>query len=177
MYCQKCGNQFEGRFCPVCGCDNDSRQEPSKSALIPAKCTNCGAELSVDATQENAVCSYCGASFIVSKAIQNFNIQNNVQHNVYQTNIINNTAQPRSGMTCRHCGSNNIIVSAVSEVREKRKRGLLYWCLIGFWLEPLLWLCFGIWKLLFEIFRKKTVIKSQTVTYAICQDCGHRWKV
>ena len=50
--------------------------------FVPAKCTSCGAELSVDPTQEAAVCNYCGTPFIVSKAVQDYNV-------TYQTNIVN----------------------------------------------------------------------------------------
>lgn len=46
MYCQKCGNQFEGRFCPVCGCDNDSQQESTAFTSNPQPsgvcCPKCG---------------------------------------------------------------------------------------------------------------------------------------
>ena len=38
--------------------------------LIPAKCTNCGANLNVDNTKDALVCSFCGSAFIVEKAIQ-----------------------------------------------------------------------------------------------------------
>ncbi len=45
-------------------------------SLVAAKCTQCGAELEVDNTQEAAVCKYCGTPFIVEKAINNINIKN-----------------------------------------------------------------------------------------------------
>jgi len=38
-------------------------------ALTEAKCTNCSAALTVDAAQDAAVCKFCGAAFIVEKAI------------------------------------------------------------------------------------------------------------
>lgn len=41
--------------------------------LIPARCTQCGAELQVDSTAEAAVCQYCQTPFIVEKAINNYN--------------------------------------------------------------------------------------------------------
>ena len=80
-------------------------------------------------------------------------------------------------MNCPKCNCPNVSINTVSEVKEKKKRSLLYWLFIGLWLEPLMWLLFGFWKLLFELFRKKTVVKSKTVTYATCQNCGYRWKV
>lgn len=53
--------------------------------LVQAKCTNCGGELTVDTAQECAVCKFCGTPFIVSKAVQNYN----VTHNNYTTNVVN----------------------------------------------------------------------------------------
>lgn len=41
--------------------------------LIPARCTQCGAELQVDSTAEAAICQYCQTPFIVEKAINNYN--------------------------------------------------------------------------------------------------------
>ena len=46
-----------------------------KTNLVPAVCTQCGAALEVDPSQEAAVCKYCGTAFIVEKAIHNYNIQ------------------------------------------------------------------------------------------------------
>lgn len=49
--------------------------------FVPAICTQCGAQLEVDNTQEAAICKYCGTPFIVEKAI-----------NQYHTHVINNYA-------------------------------------------------------------------------------------
>ena len=46
--------------------------------FVEAKCTNCGAVLPVDSTRDAWVCGYCGTPFIVEKAIQQFNITNNI---------------------------------------------------------------------------------------------------
>ena len=37
--------------------------------LVPARCTCCGAALTLDPSQEAAVCPYCNTPFIVEKAI------------------------------------------------------------------------------------------------------------
>ena len=50
--------------------------------LVNAKCTNCGATLTVDEDKEAAVCQYCNSAFIVEKAINNYNITNNINANV-----------------------------------------------------------------------------------------------
>lgn len=48
-------------------------------ALIPAKCTQCGANIQVDNMKEAGICENCGTAFITEKVINN-----------YQTNITNN---------------------------------------------------------------------------------------
>ena len=50
--------------------------------FVQAKCTNCGANLQVDKTKEAAVCPYCGTSFVVEKATNNYNMTNNISANV-----------------------------------------------------------------------------------------------
>ena len=52
-----------------------SNENDIRARLVPAVCTQCGAALEVDPTQEAAVCKYCNTPFIVDKAIQNYNIQ------------------------------------------------------------------------------------------------------
>ena len=46
--------------------------------LVDAKCTNCAGVLKVDDSKEAAICPYCGSAYIVEKAINNFNITNNI---------------------------------------------------------------------------------------------------
>lgn len=50
--------------------------------LVQAKCTNCGANLEINNTLDAAVCPYCGAAFIVEKAINNFNTTNHINAGV-----------------------------------------------------------------------------------------------
>ena len=57
--------------------------------VVEAKCTNCGAALSVDDSKEAMVCQFCGEAFIVEKAINNYNITNNIQA---QTVFINSVS-------------------------------------------------------------------------------------
>ena len=80
-------------------------------------------------------------------------------------------------MQCPKCGSQNVYVQAITETKQKAKKGLVYWLCIGWWWEPLAWLFLTLPKLLIAIFgnHKKTV--SKTTTQAICQNCGNRWIV
>ena len=50
--------------------------------FVEAKCTNCGAVLPVDSARDAWVCGYCGTPFVVEKAIQQFNITNNISASV-----------------------------------------------------------------------------------------------
>ena len=46
--------------------------------LVPAKCTECGANVTVDDSKDAAVCEFCGTAFITEKAINNYHITNNL---------------------------------------------------------------------------------------------------
>lgn len=89
---------------------NPNDPNSTGTTLVPAKCTSCGGELTVDPTQEAAVCQYCGTPFIVSKAVQNYNIQ----HNTYQTNIVNDQRK----------GAVESILSYTSERQDKKQQRL-----------------------------------------------------
>ena len=80
-------------------------------------------------------------------------------------------------MKCPKCRSENIAIQAVTEVKEKRKKGWLYWLFIGWWWEIIAWILFGVWKLLVVLFGKKTKVVSITHSVAVCQNCGNRWNV
>lgn len=44
--------------------------------LVKGVCPQCGGQLEVDPAQDAAVCPYCGTPYVVSKAVNNFNVQN-----------------------------------------------------------------------------------------------------
>lgn len=50
--------------------------------LVQAKCPNCNGVISVDPSKEAAVCQSCGSPFIVEKAINQYNINNNIRADV-----------------------------------------------------------------------------------------------
>ena len=43
--------------------------------MVPAICTQCGGQVSVDPSMEAAVCQFCGTPFIVEKAINQYNVK------------------------------------------------------------------------------------------------------
>ena len=56
-------------------------EEKKEVKLVPAICTQCGATLEVDPTQEAAVCKHCNTPFIIEKAINNYNVKYaNIEH-------------------------------------------------------------------------------------------------
>ena len=90
MFCSNCGTMLPNgvKFCSNCGANiaggavynngrmtAESRTMPMPSvSFVPAKCTNCGAALQVDPSQEAAICRFCNTPFLVEKAINNYNI-------------------------------------------------------------------------------------------------------
>jgi predicted RNA-binding Zn-ribbon protein involved in translation (DUF1610 family) len=49
--------------------------------MVPAICTQCGGTVEVDKTQDAATCPFCGAAFIIEKAINNYNVKYaNIEH-------------------------------------------------------------------------------------------------
>ena len=82
-------------------------------------------------------------------------------------------------MQCSRCKNNNVNVQMVTESKLKTKHhSLFYWIFIGWWLHLLLWIFLTIPMILGKLFGfkdKKLVTKHKSM--AVCQDCGHTWKV
>ncbi len=79
-------------------------------------------------------------------------------------------------MTCPKCSSENVNVQIVSKTKLKKKHNWVYWLLIGWWLEPILWLCFFIPMLIFKIFKpKKYKTTNKSATMCVCNNCSHTW--
>ncbi len=51
-------------------------------ALVPAICTQCGAQIEVDNTHEAGICKFCGTPFITEKAINKYTTVHNVTQNI-----------------------------------------------------------------------------------------------
>lgn len=41
--------------------------------IVPAKCTQCNANIEIDNTKDAAICKFCGCAFVVEKAINHYN--------------------------------------------------------------------------------------------------------
>ena len=55
--------------------------------MVPVICSQCGGKIEVDPSQEMSVCEYCGTSFLVEKAIHNYEVQNARIEHVESVNI------------------------------------------------------------------------------------------
>lgn len=78
-------------------------------------------------------------------------------------------------MKCPKCGSENVNVQAVSIVKNKH-HGAIYWLCFGWLIDIFLWIFLTVPRLIVAIFRPKGV-KTKVKSYAVCQNCGHKWKV
>ena len=79
-------------------------------------------------------------------------------------------------MVCPKCGK-EMSVQLTTNTKLKRKRSCLYWLIIGWWLNPIMWLFFTIPMLIIKIFRpKKQKLKQKIVKNYVCQSCGYNCK-
>lgn len=81
-------------------------------------------------------------------------------------------------MKCPKCNSEHTHTQIVTQTKLKNKgKGIVYWLIIGWWLEPCLWLFLTIPKLLVEVFggKKQKVVQKNTTMF-VCDDCGYSWK-
>ena len=78
-------------------------------------------------------------------------------------------------MKCKKCGSENVNVQVVGVVKRKH-HGLSYWLCFGWLVDLMLWIFLTIPKLIKTIFGHKKY-KTKIERYAVCQECGHKWKI
>lgn len=79
-------------------------------------------------------------------------------------------------MKCSKCGSENVTVQMVSETSLKKKSGCLYWLIIGWWLEPIMWIFLTLPMIFVKIFKPKNYkTKTTHKSMCICQSCGNSW--
>jgi len=76
----------------------------------------------------------------------------------------------QSGLACPKCGSRNVLVHPVTNIKTER-RGCFGWAL---WILLAIVTC-GLILIIPLITNSKT--KSKTHTEAVCQSCGKRWRV
>ena len=77
-------------------------------------------------------------------------------------------------MVCPKCKSDQVNVQAVS-ITKTRHHGIAWWLFVGWWWW-ILWMIAFIPMLIIRLIRGKRV-KTKVHSEAVCQSCGHRWKV
>ncbi len=93
--------------------------------LLPAKCTSCGATLTLDPAQDAAVCPFCNTPFIVEKAIHNYNTTNqyHTTQNITAENVIVQNSQQeelyQAGETFLSLGNEAQAGKRFSELAER----------------------------------------------------------
>lgn len=95
---------------------------------------------------------------------------------------------------CPRCGSTNIsyqreqtasfgaTTNKVVIQQAEKSKGCLWWMCVGWWWIPMYWLLIGWWWRPLMGGRTKRGLnfnasKSVNRTMAVCQNCGHSWKV
>lgn len=76
---------------------------------------------------------------------------------------------------CPRCKSERINVQAVNHIKSKGK-GCIYWLFIGWWLEMIMWIFFTLPWLVIKIIKPKNYSQKMS-KQAVCQNCGHSWRV
>ena len=98
--------------------------------FVQAKCTNCGGVLAVDETLDAAVCPFCNTPYVVEKAINNYNITNNISvQNGGVVNIIGNVKKDfeiKAGTLIKYIGESQdvIVPDTVKFIENKAFMGL-----------------------------------------------------
>lgn len=97
-------------------------------------------------------------------------------------------------MQCPKCKSENVLIqrdqtgnigastNRVVIQEPKKRRGCLYWLCCGWIFSLMYWITIGWWWNLFFGGKNRSgfnfgINKSINKTVAICQNCGHTWKV
>ena len=78
--------------------------------LTNAKCTNCGAMLTVDEQLDAAICQHCGSAFIVEKAINHYRVSNTINANTVNVYTTAEDFVVRSGVLEKYNGAEADVV-------------------------------------------------------------------
>lgn len=67
-----------------------------QSRIVPAICTQCSAQITVDTAQDAAICSHCGTAFVVKKAIKRYDIGEITGTHIHHIDTVNIHAKTES---------------------------------------------------------------------------------
>lgn len=77
-------------------------------------------------------------------------------------------------MICPKCGSNNVNIQIINEIKIKKKGCL--WGIITFFIKLILFLFNLLLWLISLLIPKKQKVKVKQTKICVCQNCGHSWK-
>lgn len=80
-------------------------------------------------------------------------------------------------MVCPKCNNADVSVQVSTTEKSKGRHSIVYWVFIGWWLHPLMWIFLTLPMLIWRLIRPNSNSRSVTHTNAVCQTCGHTWKV
>ena len=82
-------------------------------------------------------------------------------------------------MFCPKCGSPNVTVQVVNEVKLKNKHhSVIWWIFIGWWWMLIKWIFFFFPALIIKLIRgKKQKAVNIQKKLAVCQNCGNQWEI
>lgn len=81
-------------------------------------------------------------------------------------NVTVEKSENKSGRKCPKCGNHNIQYQTVTESKGTGCLTILLYVILALTV-------FGLLIVIPLMLRKKT----ETVTYAVCQNCGHKWQI
>ena len=90
--------------------------------LVPALCPQCGASIKVDNSKNACICEYCGTALITEKAINNYNITNNVNVNT-SGNTINIFYNNSTSDISNQQNTESVAPYTITITRKKRFSG------------------------------------------------------
>ena len=93
--------------------------------------------------------------------------------------ITPNPSQRQSGITCPRCHSTNVNVQVINQVHLKNvHHGCAWWLFVGWWWLPVKWIFFTVPALIIKLLKpKKQKIVNHVHNVAVCQSCGHSWRL
>lgn len=95
--------------------------------IVSARCPNCGAPLQVDNSKDAAICPYCGNAYIVEKAINHYNITNNIRGDVVNVYGSASDFEIKAGYLHKYIGASDevVIPRGVKVIGQKAFSGLM----------------------------------------------------
>ena len=155
MVCTKCGQQQpdDTKFCSNCGADLQAVKQESNPTPAPV------------AENQNQNPDPISPQPTI-----------NTKNTVVSVPI---AQQQQPHITCPKCHSTNVNVQVINNVQLKDKHhGCAWWIFVGWWWLPIKWLVFTLPALIIKLIKpKKQKVVNKVQSMAVCQSCGHQWRV